>query len=107
MPLKRDTFKVYLNDPNAEDATADPLEKLATVTHQDMIRGEKAHHQAGYPAEGAYLAMTTAWCWASLMRQGDYAGPFDRFADIDCAGVEKAGPADVDPTQSATSPDSP
>jgi hypothetical protein len=102
MARTRDTLVVYLPDPNAEDTDAAPLEKVATITHQDMVRGEKAHHDAGFPTEGGYLALTTAWCWASLMRQGDYSGPFQRFCDIDCAGLEKGDPATVDPTQQAT-----
>lgn len=106
MALERDTYIVWLN-PREGDTEAEPTAVTALITHQDMMRGEKAHHQAGYPAEGSYLALTTAWAWASLMRQGDYAGPFDRFADIDCAGLEKGKPAAVDPTQQATSPESP
>lgn len=97
MGLQRDRFKVYV-----QDADENIREVVATITHQDMVRGEAAHlGQPGVNLNHA-LALTTAWCWASLMRQGDYAGPYSAFRDADCQGVVDMEPVTVDPTVPTT-----
>lgn len=112
MGLQRDRFLVYVTPPNptGDVQTPDngiPLELEATVTHQDMLRGEQVMlQQAGMNLQHG-LMLTTAWAWASLMRQGDYAGAWQQFRDQDCQGVEKLDPVEVDPTQPGTGDDSP
>jgi hypothetical protein len=99
MGLQRDQYTVYVQDPTEDDKL---LERVATITHQDMLRGEQA--MLGQPGLdlGHGLQLTTAWCWASLMRQGDYAGSWQAFRDFHCQGVEKLGTVDVDPTPTET-----
>jgi hypothetical protein len=96
MPLKRENFTVYLNGTD----DGDPTEQLTQITHQDMLRGEAELVRSG-AADNARLALVTAWCWASLVRGGHYTGPWSRFRDVDCAGVEREELSDVDPTQEA------
>lgn len=93
MALQRDRFRVWVTDP---DGTMKECE--AIVNHQDMLRAE--HALLGTPGGSLSEAftLTTAWCWASLMRQGDYAGPWQTFRDQDCQGMEDMEPVDVDPT---------
>lgn len=97
MGLQRDRFLVFVSDVNGN-----VTEHEATITHQDMLRGEQAH--LGEPGNSLQhgLALTTAWAWASLMRQGDYSGAYQQFRDMDCQGVEKLEPIDVDPTTPGT-----
>jgi len=102
MGLQRERFQVWVSDAN------DKLtEYVATITHQDMLRGEQA--LLGTPGMnlGHGLALTTAWCWACLMRQGDYSWTWQQFRDMDCQQVEKLDPVDVDPTHPTTSDASP
>lgn len=94
MPLERETYTVYL----APTDEGPPTEHTVTVHYQDQLRGELAHNRAGMPDRGAWLNLTTAWVWAALTREGLYVGPFDRFRDVDCQGVEDAGTVTVDPT---------
>lgn len=101
MPLQRDTYTAYVNTADDDE----PTELTATVNHQDKLRGEAAHLRGG-GGEREFLGVTTAWVWASLMRQGDYSGPYERFRDTDCAGIEAGGPVTVDPTLSETTGDS-
>ena len=97
MPLERERFTVYLNP--LDDGP--PRELSVTISHQDMMRAELELSRGGVP-DAAKLNLVTAWCWASLVRQGEYAGPWDRFRDLDCAGLEDAGTETVDPSQLAT-----
>lgn len=102
MALQRDRFLVYVTD----DPAALPRELAVIVTHQDMLRGEQAMlGQPGISLDHGLL-LTTAWAWASLMRQGDYANSWQTFRDQDCAGIEKMDPVEVDPTQPGTTGDS-
>lgn len=103
--LERDRFTVYLALPDTVDQ--ETVEKTAVITHQDMLRGEAALLGAPGVTLNQALALTTAWCWASLMRQGDYAGAWQTFRDQDCQGIEPDGKVDVDPTQPATPEQSP
>lgn len=98
MPLERDSYVVYVNDPDG----GEPREVTAVITHQDRLRGEKAHLDAAGAKYDEALGLTTAWCWASLMRQGDYAGAYQQFRDFDCAGIERGDPVVVDPTRPVT-----
>lgn len=98
MPLTRERYIVHL----APLDDGEPTEHRVTVTHQDMLRGELEHSRAGCPPTGAYLNLTTAWLWAALTREGHYTRPFLQFRDMDCAGIEDDGQADVDPTHPAT-----
>lgn len=93
MGLQRETFTVYVNGTEEE-----PTELVAQITHQDMLRGEAELVRSGSD-DRARLALVTAWCWAALLRQGDYSSPWARFRDVDCAAVERGEPTDVDPTQ--------
>lgn len=95
MGLQRDTFTVYVLGPDEE-----PQEFTAVITHQDMLRGEDQLVRAG-GSDNAKLALVTAWAWASLVRQGNYTGPWVRFRDVDCAQLTKGDTIDVDPTQEA------
>lgn len=99
MGLQRDRYTVFVTSVDPE---AEPQEYVATITHQDMLRGEAALLQGPGNTLDQALALTTAWCWASLMRQGDYAGAWQAFRDADCQGIEGADPVDVDPTQPGT-----
>lgn len=101
MSLERERFLVYLQDPN-ENVTTHPV----AVQHVDMLRGELEHNRQGAP-DGAKLNLVTAWCWAALTRMGAYAGPFERFRDFDCVGLEDDGKETVDPTQPVTPDPSP
>lgn len=101
MGLQRDRYTVYVQDEQEQ-----LHEYEATVTYQDLLRGEAALAQTGTSQEH-YLTLATAWVWASLMRQGDYAGPWQRFRDQDCQGVDKLEPVDVDPTVQETGEGSP
>lgn len=102
MGLERERYQVYVQD---QDEKLRELE--ATITHQDMLRGEQA--MLGQPGItlGHGLLLTTAWCWASLMRQGDYAQAWQQFRDMDCQGMEKLDDVTVDPTAPETGGDSP
>lgn len=97
MGLQRDTYVVTVADLEGE-----LREHTAVITHQDMLRGEQALLDANGAKLQQALALTTAWCWASLMRQGDYSGPWQQFRDADCQAVEPGEPVDVDPTTRAT-----
>lgn len=96
MPLERDRFRVWV-----QTADGEVTEHEATITHQDMLRAEQAIIGTPGGTIKAAFALTTAWCWASLMRQGDYAGPWQTFRDADCQGLEDMEAAVVDPTQQA------
>lgn len=99
MPLERDQYTVYVQT----DPLMEPKEYTAVITHQDMLRGETA--VLGEPGMNLKhgLLLTTAWCWAALMRQGDYAGAWQTFRDVDCAGIDTTPEAvAVDPTQPVT-----
>lgn len=102
MGLQRDRFRVYVNDLEAS-----MVEREATITHQDMMRAEKAIMDTPGGTIQAAFTLTTAWCWASLMRQGDYSGAWQQFRDQDCQGFEGMDPVDVDPTMRATPDASP
>lgn len=103
MGLQREQYQVYVGSLDGDQVS----EHVATITHQDMLRGEQAMlGQAGMDLHHG-LALTTAWCWASLMRQGDYAGAWQQFRDFDCQGLDKLGEVDVDPTVTATGDASP
>jgi hypothetical protein len=107
MPLNRPRFDVYVN------TTADDPEEYAgvTITHQDQLKAEAQLARAGIDPQGHALTLTTAWCWAALVRMDVYSGTFKRFYDTDCAGVET--PADgetsdaVDPIHRAAGTASP
>jgi len=102
MGLQRNRFQVYVTRPDGDLA-----ELVAEISHQDLLRGEAAHlGQPGVSLDNA-LALTTAWCWASLMRQGDYAGAWPTFRDQDCQGIERLEAVDVDPTIRETPDTSP
>jgi hypothetical protein len=102
MPLERDRFIVHVNPMD----DGEPIPHHVTISHQDKLRGELEHHRAGAPADGAFLNLTTAWCWASLVRAGEYTGPYTQFRDFACAGIEKDDPVEVPPTQPETTGDS-
>jgi len=97
MGLQRDRYTVYVSDTEGNIR-----ELVATVNHQDLLRGEQAMLQTPGASDKQYLGMVTAWCWASLMRQGDYAGAYQSFRDQDCQGVDKLDKVDVDPTGGET-----
>lgn len=98
MKLRLETFTVWLNPMD----DGEPTEHTAPITHQDQLRGEQAMMAEGVNPRAA-LAMTNAWCWASLTRQGLYSGPWSRFREIDCAGLEpQEQPTEQDPTQAMT-----
>lgn len=105
MGLQRDRFTVYVQ---ARQGSGEPgtflaiSEHEAVITHQDMLRGERAVLDGNGDKLDAQLQLVTAWCWASLMRQGDYAGAWQQFRDTDCQGVEKLEAVDVDPTNPTT-----
>lgn len=98
MPLEREAFEVYLNP--LDDGP--PRQVHVVVRHVDMLRGEQEHNRQGLPEKGTNLNLVTAWCWAALMRMGEYAGPYDRFRDTDLIGLEDGGSETVDPTQPVT-----
>lgn len=102
MALERDTFTVYVQ--GIDDKLA---EHTAVITHQDMLRGEKALVGDPGGSDKLHLALVTSWCWASLMRQGNYGAAWQQFRDQDCQGVEKGEPIEVDPTPRGTDDDSP
>lgn len=106
MPLNRPTFDVYLNSTDPE-----PVRHTVQITHQDQLRAERELAALGIDVRKRPLAMTTGWCWAALCRIEAYAGPFKRFSDTDCAGVEEPETGevsgDVDPTQPGPDTDSP
>ena len=101
MSLKRERFLVYLQDPN-ENVTVHQV----AARHVDMLRGELEHNRQGSP-DGARLTLVTAWCWAALTREGVYTGPYERFRDFDCVGLEDDGQETVDPTPLVTPAPSP
>ena len=104
MPLVQPVFRVYLNPMD----DGDPAEHVVTITHQDQLRAELELNRNNISTRAA-LNMTNAWCWAAMVRSGNYVGPWDRFKDFDCAGVESEdddGVA-VDPTQQGTPDGSP
>lgn len=101
MGLQRDRFLVYVL---ATDGTI--KEHTATIRHQDMLRAERAVEDGQGGGIKLAFGLTTAWCWASLMRQGDYAGAWQTFRDQDCQGMEDLEPVDVDPTGQETTGDS-
>lgn len=102
MPLERERFTVYLDDPLTHELSSHDV----TVLHVDMLRGELEHNKQGLPEKGTNLNLVTAWCWAAMTRLGLYAAPFTQFRDMDCQGLEDAGKETVDPTQPGTTPDS-
>lgn len=102
MPLELDSFIVYVNPLD----DGEPTPHTVVISHQDRLRGELEHHRAGAPPDGAFLNLTTAWCWASLVRAGEFSGPYSQFRDFACAGIEKAEDVTVDPTQPETIGDS-
>jgi hypothetical protein len=97
MPLKRDTYIVYLNPLD----DGEPTEHKVTITHQDMMRGEQAHLGGGATYDAA-LGLTTSWCWAAMMRTGQWAGTYVMFRDTACAGLEEGPEEAVDPTLQVT-----
>lgn len=90
--MERPSFLVSVN---GTDET--PRELTAVITHQDMLRGEQIVNSAEGGSRGSLL-LTTAWCYAALVRQGDYTGPWERFRDIDCDGIDKGSDVTVPPT---------
>lgn len=102
MALQRDRFKVYVLQTDGSIG-----ERTAVVNHQDMLRAERAVEDGQGGGIKLAFGLTTAWCWASLMRQGDYAGAWQTFRDQDCQGMEDMEPVDVDPTGAETIADSP
>lgn len=101
MPLHRPSYDVYLNGTGEEPAC-----HRVTITHQDNLRGEAELARAGTPDQRARaLFLTTAWCYAALLRMEIYTGPFQRFHEIDCAGIEEPAEGEVlaeaDPTRQA------
>jgi hypothetical protein len=100
MALERERFLVYLQDPDENITTHE-----VAVHHVDMLRGELENSRQGNP-DGARLNLVTCWCWAALTRMGLYSGPYDRFRDFDCVGLEDDGQETVDPTQPVTPADS-
>lgn len=97
MTLQRERYVVYL----APKDDGPPEEHHVTVSFQDQLRGELEHSRAALP-DRALLNLTTAWVWAAMVRTGDYTGPYDRFRDIDCQGLEDDGQETVDPTNPGT-----
>lgn len=110
MPLELPRYVVYLvdhgvtTDPNVPADELPVAEHLVTIHHADQLRAELELAAAGVPAR-AGLNLTNAWCWASMVRQGLYSGPWQRFSTQDCRGVQEptedqgGGFLTVDPTK--------
>ena len=92
--MERPSFMVALDRPEAE-----PVEIQAVITHQDMLRGESIIKVSG--SDGGNLMLTTAWCWASLVRQGDYTGSWEQFRDGACLMIDKGANVVIRPTREA------
>lgn len=113
MPLELPRYVVYVVDhdtPSEPDTPADQLpvvEHIVTIHHADQLRAEleMAGQLAHVPMKQAQLHLTSAWCWASLVRQGLYSGPWQRFQTQDCRGIQEptedqgGGMVTVDPTK--------
>lgn len=111
MPLELPRYVVYVvdhgvtTDPNVPADALPVAEHVVTIHHTDQLRAELELANAGVQARQAQLHMTNAWCWASLVRQGLYSGPWQRFAAQDCRGIQEptedqgGGMVTVDPTQ--------
>lgn len=95
MALKRQTFTVYLNNPDGPD----PIELVTVVTFADQLRGEKEAYKQGISQELA-LATTTVMVWCALVREGQYAADFQTFkADVLDLEKHRGADTDVDPTR--------
>lgn len=103
MALELEQFDVYLNpvDPDA------PPDRVA-VRWADQLLAEREGPRHGLTDMKAQkLHFVTYWCWAAMVREGNYAGDFQQFMNVDLAGivpVKEAAP--VDPT-AAVPPGSP
>lgn len=116
MPLELPRYVVYLVDhsaPSEPNTPPDQLpvtEHLVTVHHADQLRAELELASAGVPARGTNMHLTDCWCWAALVRTGDYSGPWQRFAAQDCRGIQEPTEAQgggfltVDPTTAGGQP---
>lgn len=93
--MERPSFQVSISS----DPLTVPTEQLAVISHQDMLRGEEL--LATHPGKPGGMLMSTAWCWASLVRLGHYSGSWEQFRDFDCHGIEPGVDVKVDPTQLA------
>lgn len=102
MGLQRERIRTYVLDLEGV-----MQERVAIITHQDMMRAEKAVMDTPGGNISAAVTLATAWCWASLMRQGDYSGAWQQFRDQDCQGMEDMEAVDVDPSGRAMIGDSP
>ena len=110
MPLELPRYVVYVVDhetPSEPNTPADALpvvEHIITVHHADQLRAELELSAAGVSSRNMQH-LTNAWCWASLVRQGLYSGPWQRFAAQDCRGIQEpteeqgGGMVTVDPTK--------
>jgi hypothetical protein len=91
--MERPAFTVGVST----DPMTVPTEYLAVISHQDMLRGEQL--LANEPGKPGGMLMSTAWCYASLVRLGHYTGSWEEFRDYACHGIEPAADVKVDPTQ--------
>lgn len=99
MPLKRQRFTVYLNDP---DTDVGYTEVETEVTFADQLRGEKEAHKNKVDPE-LQLATTVVMLWCALVREEKYVKDFQTFRNVDLLDMEKHRDVvvEVDPTQPA------
>lgn len=101
MPLQRTIFKVYLDDPDADEGYA---EHEVEIRGADQLRAELEGKRLHVSLKDA-MHQTYLWAWAALVRTKVIDIPFAEFRDIAIRvdGDKDAEPVDVDPTQPAAS----
>ncbi len=107
MPLKRETFTIYLAESTGPPT--DVAEVETEVTFADQLRGEKEAFKQGVSLD-LPLNMTVVMCWCALVREGKYTKDFQTFkAAVRDIQKHKGEEVEVDPTQPAasTEPSSP
>lgn len=102
MPLTRRYFNVFLDDDAEPEGY---VEHRVEIRGCDQLRAELEGKRIGVNLKDA-IHQSYLWAWASMVRNKIVDVPFKDFRDIAIqVNAEEDDEEEVDPTQTAASPD--